>query len=193
MKLRFSLAGFMVLLVFFLAACGQNDIKDAVTWPIKDFKAVNQENKSFGLNNLKGKVWIADFMFTSCADVCPPMTSNLLKLQERVKKEGLKDVEIVSFSVDPTVDKPETLTKYANQFHVDFNNWTFLTGYSQAFIEKFALKNFKAFVKKPENGSQVVHQTTFFLVDQKGNVKKTYSGLQDVPYDEIIHDIKALQ
>ena len=184
---------FGLVLILLLSGCGKKEIENAVNWPIKDFTATNQQNKQIGLNDLKGKVWVSAFIFTSCADVCPPMTANMVKLQKKLKEENLKDVELVSFSVDPTVDTPEVLTNYAKQFGVEFSNWTFLTGYSQEFIEKFATESFKTIVKKPVEGNQVIHQTYLYLVDQKGNIKKTYSGYKDVPYEEIINDIKTLQ
>ena len=184
---------FGLVLILLLSGCGKKEIENAVNWPIKDFTATNQQNKQIGLKDLKGKVWVSAFIFTSCADVCPPMTANMVKLQKKLKEENLKDVELVSFSVDPTVDTPEVLTNYAKQFGVEFSNWTFLTGYSQEFIEKFATESFKTIVKKPVEGNQVIHQTYLYLVDQKGNIKKTYSGYKDVPYEEIINDIKTLQ
>jgi len=192
MKARFILI-IVVLSTLIMTACGQKEIENAVDWPVKEFTATNQDNKSFGLKDLKGKVWISDFIFTSCADVCPPMTANLTKLQKMVKDEGLKNIEFVSFSVDPTVDTPEVMTRYAEQFQVDFNNWTFLTGYSQAYIENFALKNYKALVKKPQEGNQVIHGTSLYLVDQEGHIRKSYDGYKDVPFDEIIEDMKTLQ
>jgi len=192
MKARFLLV-FLVISSLLMTACGKKEIENPLNWPVKDFTATTQDNKQVGLKDLKGKVWISAFIFTSCVDVCPPMTSNMSKIQKMVKEEGLKDVEFVSFSIDPTVDTPEVLTRYANQFGVDFKNWTFLTGYSQAFIEEYAMKNFKTIVKKPEEGNQVIHQTYLYLVDQEGNIQKSYKGDRDVPFDEIISDIKALQ
>lgn len=192
MKFR-NLFLLLVVSTILLSACGQKGIKDATNWPVRDFTATNQDNKSFGLKDLKGKIWISDFMYTSCTDVCLPMTANLTKLQKKVKDEGLKNVEFVSFSVDPKVDTPKVLTKFANQFHVDFKNWTFLTGYSQDFIENFALKDYKALVKKPETGNQVIHGTSIYLVGPDGKIKKSYSGLNDIPFDEIMSDIKALE
>jgi protein SCO1/2 len=192
MKFRFTVI-MLVITSLLLTACGKNEIKNAVDWPIKDFSATNQDDKSFGLKDLKGKVWISDFIFTNCADVCPPMTQHVAKLQKMVKDNGLKNVEFVSFSVDPSVDSPEGLARYAKQFQADFTNWTFLTGYTQQFIENYAMTNYKAFVKKPDEGSQVIHQTYLYLIDQKGHIRKSYNGFNNVPYDEIIHDIKALQ
>ncbi|SFA92241.1 MULTISPECIES: SCO family protein [unclassified Bacillus (in: firmicutes)] len=183
----------MVFLAFMLVGCGQGEIKDATDWPIKDFTYKNQDNKNYGLKDLKGKIWVADFVFTSCEDVCLPMTANMIKLQELVKKEGIKNVEFVSFSVDPVVDSPEALKNYAAKFNVDFKNWNFLTGYTQQEIEQFALKNFKALVKKPEQEDQVIHGTDFYLIDQNGTIKKYYTGLDEVPFEEIIEDMKTLE
>lgn len=192
MKIKFA-AVCLVITALLLSACGKKEIKNGVDWPVKDFTATTQAGKSLALKDLKGKIWISDFIFTSCADVCPPMTSNMAKLQKMVKDEGLKDVEFVSFSVDPTVDSPDVLTKYAKQFGADFNNWTFLTGYTQEFIEQYAVKTFKTLVKKPAEGNQVIHQTYIYLVDQDGHIRKTYDGFKNVPFDEMINDIKALQ
>jgi protein SCO1/2 len=68
-----------------------------------------------------------------------------------------------------------------------------LTGYSQTDIEKFALKNYKTLVKKPDVGDQVIHGTDFYLVGQDGKIKKYYNGFKNTPLDEIINDIKVLQ
>ncbi|EIJ78560.1 Cu2+-binding oxygen sensor protein [Bacillus methanolicus PB1] len=189
-----KLMGLTVLIfVLILSACGQNKIENPINRPLKDFNFTNQNGEPFGLKDLEGKVWIADFIFTNCADVCPPMTFNMAKLQKKVKEKGIEKIEFVSFSVDPAVDDPETLKKYGEKYHADQSNWHFLTGYKQEEIEKFALDNFKALVKKPEQGDQVIHGTSFYLIDKNGNVMKEYSGLNEVPYDEIISDIKALQ
>lgn len=175
------------------AGCGSGGIKDAKNWPLEDFNFTSHEGKPFSKKDLQGKVWIADFIFTNCPDVCPPMTANMVKLQDMVRKEGLENVEFVSFSVDPDKDTPQALTEYGEKFNVDFKNWTFLTGYSQTEIEKFAVDNFKALVKKPEEGDYVIHGTSFYLVDQEGKIKKDYTGIKEVPFDEIIKDIKSLQ
>lgn len=182
-----------IITVLILSACGQSEIKDAKNWPIEDFTFTNNENKSFGLSDLKGKVWVADFIFTNCETICIPMTSNMVKLQKMAKDENIKNIEFVSFSVDPTLDTPEVMTEYGKQYKADMKNWHFLTGYSQAEIEKFALKNFKAYVMKPKTEDQVIHQTYFYLINQEGKIMKYYSGVQEIPFDEIIKDIKTLQ
>lgn len=191
MKVRLSFL--LVVIVALLSACGQKGIENPLDYPVNDFTAVTQDNKQFEKKNLDGKIWIADFIFTNCADVCPPMTANMTKLQKMVDEEELKNVEFVSFSVDPTVDTPEKLTEYAKNFGLKDDNWTFLTGYSQEFIETYARETFKTLVKKPQEGDQVIHQTYFFLVGPDEKVKKIYDGYEEVPYDEMISDIKSLQ
>lgn len=185
---------FIILLIsVFLSACGQNELKDARNWPVRDFTFTDQAGKSFGLSDLKGKIWVSDFVFTTCADVCLPMTKNMATLQKMLKDEGIKDVELVSFSVDPVVDTPENLTTFAKHFEVDFANWHFLTGYSQAEIEEFGKTVFKAVVIKPENEDQVIHGTDFYLMDQNGKIMKYYDGMDEKNLKDIIKDIKTLQ
>lgn len=183
----------IVMVVLLLSACGQKGIENPLDYPVNDFSAVTEENKPFEKKNLDGKIWLADFIFTNCADVCPPMTANMTKLQKMVNEEELKNVEFVSFSVDPTVDTPEKLKAYSKNYGLNSDNWTFLTGYSQEYIETYARETFKTLVKKPQEGDQVIHQTYFYLVAPDGKIKKAYSGFDEVPYDEIINDIKALQ
>lgn len=183
----------LVAAVLILSACGQQGIKDAKNWPVSDFTYTNQNGESFGLKDLNGKVWVANFIFTNCDDVCLPMTSNMKKLQEAAKEEGIENLELVSFSVDPTVDSPEVLTAFGQAFHADFTNWHFLTGYKQEEIEEFALNDFKTIVKKPETGDQVIHGTDFFLVDGEGTIVQYYTGLEEFPIEQIIKDIQTLQ
>jgi protein SCO1 len=183
----------ILVLAMIMTGCGQGEIKDARDWPVNDFRYTDQNGESFGLKDLEGKVWVADFIFTSCETVCSPMTYNMEKLQQMTKKEGIENIEFVSFSVDPTVDTPEKLKEYGEKFNADFSNWQFLTGYEQAEIENLALKSFKALVKKPQEGDQVIHGTDFYLVGPDGKVLKYYTGLNEIPYEEILSDIKTLQ
>jgi protein SCO1 len=190
-KLRiFSLT---IIFVLLLTACGSKGVKDAYNWQIDDFTHTDQNKEPFGLENLKGKVWVADFIFTNCDDVCLPMTANMKKIQDEAKKEGIENIEFVSFSVDPSVDTPEVLTDFGKMFNVDFSNWHFLTGYTQEHIEEFAINTFKTPVKKPQSGDQVMHGTSLFLVDAEGKIIKDYTGLAEMPLEELIQDIKTLQ
>ncbi|MFI8707208.1 SCO family protein [Bacillus sp. NPDC077411] len=183
------LTAFCLLL---LAGCSSGSkLRNPLNWDVESFQYINQNGKKFGTKDLKGKVWVADLVFTNCQTVCPPMTANMAKLQRLAKEEKL-DVQFVSFSVDPEVDKPEKLKAFVQKFTEDTKNWNLLTGYSQDDIEKFAKNNFKTLVDKPDNQDQVLHGTKFYLVDQNGKVMKEYSGMNNTPYDDILRDIRRL-
>ncbi|PLR66878.1 SCO family protein [Bacillus sp. UMB0893] len=183
---------FIVLTFSLLSACGTNGIKGALNYEIDDFSYQNQDGKTVSLNDLKGEIWIADFIFTSCDTVCPPMTAHMTELQKQLKEEGL-DVRFVSFSVDPEVDSPDKLKEFAGKYPLSLENWDFLTGYSQEDIDQFAKNSFKTIVQKPEGQDQVIHGTLFYLIDQNGKVMKDYNGVENTPYDEIIEDVKKIQ
>lgn len=176
-------------LILMLSACSSQ--KEGT--PIEDFTYTDQNGKSFGLEDLKGKVWVSDFIFTNCTTVCPPMTANMSDLQQRVKEAGLEDVHFVSFSIDPEVDTPEALKKYGQSFDADFSTWHFLTGYTQEEIEEYGPKNFKTIIKKPQDDDQVIHGTSFYLFNKDGEIIEEYPGNAEVPFKQIVKDIKSAQ
>ncbi len=173
------------------AASSENPESEAeIAWEVPEFEAVDQDGKPFKLSDLKGKVWLADFVFTNCNTVCPPMTANMALLQKRLKFEGL-DVEIVSFSVDPERDDQKAIHKFAEQHDVDFSNWHFLTGYPFEKVQKLSRETFKADVQMDPESDQVIHGTQFYLVDQSGKIRKIYNGIK-LDDDEIVQDVKEM-
>jgi len=184
----------IVMFAFLLVGCGQvKGIPDSTSWEVGDFIFKNQNEETVSLDDLKGKVWVADFIFTNCNTVCLPMTANMSKLQMELKEQGIEGVELVSFSVDPTVDTPAVLKEYGDDYRADYSNWQFLTGYSQETIQQFAKESFHTTAVKPENEEQVIHGTSFFLVSSDGVVVKSYNGVSEFPLDELIKHIKILQ
>ncbi|MCM3617236.1 SCO family protein [Sutcliffiella horikoshii] len=175
-----------------LAACsGNSSIPDTTNWELGEFQYINQDGEQVGLEDLKGEVTVVNLIFTNCTTVCSPMTANMARLQRMAGEEEL-DARFLSFSVDPEVDSPEVLKEFGENFQADFTTWDFLTGYSQTEIEKFGPENFKTIVAKPKNGGEVVHGTSFYLINQDGIIIKSYNGL-DVPYEEILEHIKILE
>nr|WP_246188249.1 SCO family protein [Metabacillus lacus] len=176
---------------FLLTGCGAGGLKDSLNYQVESFRYNDQSGSAVQLSDLKGKIWVANFIFTSCETVCPPMTANMARLQ-KLAAENQLDVQFVSFSVDPVVDSPEVLKTYGEKFGANFDNWVFLTGYQQKEIEDFARKSFKTIVKKPEAEDQVIHGTSLYLIDTNGKVMKSYSGVENTPYEEIVSDMKLL-
>lgn len=187
---------FFILCVLLLTACSEKEKKVEENFPlsmkVENFEGTNQDGKPVTLEKLKGQVWVADFVFTNCDTVCSPMTANMANLQQRLADAGV-DAHLVSFSIDPEQDQPTVLKDYASGVNADFSNWDLITGYDQAFIESFANKSFMAPAAKLEGSNQFVHSTSFYLVDQKGIVVQKYEGAADVPYEQIVEDIKTLK
>lgn len=175
-----------------LAGCSNNDFQGNMDVEVQDFNYVNQENEKVSLNDLKGTVWLANFIFTNCKTVCPPMTRNMADLQKQLNEEGITDYRIVSFSVDPTNDTPEVLKSYISKYDADTTNWDLLTGYDQEEIRAFAEKSFQTLAIPEPNSDQFMHGTSFFLVNKEGTVVKSYSGNEEVPFDEIVLDVEQL-
>lgn len=174
-----------------LTACSQKQ-SNSLGYQVEDFYFTNQEGKKLSTSDYKDTIWLADFVFTNCDDICPPMTMNMRKVQKRLAEEGI-EVPIVSFSVDPTRDTPETLKDYGIKYGADLNSWNFVTGYSQDQIAQFALTSFKTLVQLPADSDQVIHGSSFYLIDETGTVIKSYDGVQLPPVDEFVSDIKSLQ
>lgn len=183
----------MMMIMLLLSACSMGGFKADHKYKIDPFEFTNQHHEQVSLDDLKGTVWIAQFVFTNCDTVCLPMMANMTDLQKMLHDEGVEDYKIVSFSVDPKNDTPEVLQEYLDTFDpVDQSKWELLTGYSQETIENLAIGSFKTFVSKTPGVDQVTHGTAFSLINKDGVSVKTYNGAEDVPYEEIIKDMKAL-
>lgn len=159
---------------------------------IVPFYYTDQNGQPFGKDELEGKVWIADFVFTKCQTVCPPMTLEMADLQRKFEDEGIQ-VEFVSFTVDPAIDSPDLLKEYIHQFTDDETNWHMLTGYTQEEIEIFAREQFQTIVQKPSTSDQVIHGTNFYLIDQQGRIVNEYNYVDTSYVKEMTKDIKKIQ
>ncbi|KOP70203.1 cysteine ABC transporter ATP-binding protein [Lysinibacillus sp. FJAT-14745] len=176
-----------------LTACGSYKFEPEMNIEVQDFSVTNQNNKPVSLNDLKGKPWLAMFIFTNCNSICPPMTHNMTEVQKALQDKGVEDYQIVAFSVDPEVDKPEVLTNYLKTYSVpDASKWQLLTGYDQKYIVQFARKSFNSLVMNDPNSDQVTHMASYYLVNADGVVVKDYNGTTDVPVETIVADMKAL-
>lgn len=175
-----------------LSACG-NQFEAQTDWEVDDFTVTTHRNEELSLADLEGTVWLSTFIFTNCTTVCPPMTFNLTDIQQELEAQGVENYKIVAFSVDPEVDTPEVLTEYLSMYELaDESKWELVTGYDQSFIQQLARNSFKSVVQNDPNSDQVIHGSSFYLVDQEGTVVKNYSGVSSVPVEEIALDMKLL-
>lgn len=185
--------GCLLFIMIIMAACGKEEtIPDKLGWEVQDFEATDQSGEAVSLSSLKGKVWLADFAFTSCTTVCPPMTANMAKLQGKLAEADVP-IQIISFSVDPKRDTPEIREKFITERGGNLTNWSFLGGYSFDYVKKISESSFKSAAAKPLKGTdQFTHGTSFYLVNQEGTIVKKYNGYQNVPYDKIVEHAKIL-
>ena len=136
---------------------------------IPSFRFTTQEGKVLGKEDLLGKVWVADFVFTRCTGPCPVMTSRMAELAKGVAKA--KDVRLVSISVDPEHDTPAVLSEYAGRMLADPSKWIFLTGPKQE-IDDFARKGMFQVLAYDGKGVPT-HSTRFLVIDREGKIRKT--------------------
>lgn len=149
------------------------------------FSLTSDKNTPLDNGSLAGKVWIADFIFTSCAGPCPAMTRSMAAVAKKL--ELYPEVAFVSVSVDPETDTPEVLSRYGEKFGANPERWHFLTGTPEA-IQELAVKGFMiGSVDDP-----VIHSTKFCLVDQKGQIRGYYTGTDEAELEKLVADAHRL-
>lgn len=161
---------------------------------IGDFEFLNQNGTKTGLKDVKGKVFVAEYFFTTCGTICPKMNAEMTRVQKAYA--GNKDFKILSFTVDPEVDDVQQMHDYAEGHGAHPDQWYFLTGKKED-LYQLARKSF--FVLKPaeaqnlgDGGSDFIHTNNFVLVDQELRIRGYYDGTSTHEVDKLIHDIDIL-
>jgi protein SCO1 len=148
-----------------------------VIGPIAAFTLTNQIGSAASLADLRGKVWVADIIFTRCPGPCLKMTKQMKDLQEALPPAS--QAKLVTLTTDPDFDTPTVLRAYAERFRADTNRWMFLTGTKQE-IAKLAIDSLKltAIEKKPEERASpqdlFVHSTIFVVADKQGQLRGVF-------------------
>ena len=156
---------------------------------ISDFSLFNQNGDSVTQNNYKNKIYVADFFFTTCPDICPIMTGNMLYLQENLKDTN---VMLASFSVTPEIDNVEVLKKYSIDKGVNDSNWNLMTGEKKQ-IYNLARKSYLVAKAMPDgNNHGMIHTENFVLVDKEKRIRGYYDGTNFEEMDELLEDIQIL-
>jgi protein SCO1/2 len=159
---------------------------------IANFAFKNQDNQTITQKNIKGKIHVADFFFTSCGSICPIMTNHMKKIASAFKDD--KNIVLLSYSVTPWLDSVQILKKYAERYQVNNQNWHFLTG-SKANIYTLARKSYFAeedlgFTKDSTN---FLHTEHFLLIDKNKRIRGIYNGTLLLEIEQLIKDIAILK
>lgn len=152
---------------------------------VSPFTLTSQTGASFSSRELDGRIWVADFFFTTCTGPCPRMSSEMHWVQKQVG--DLAGVRLVSFTIDPEHDTPPALAAYAQRFRAEPGRWFFLTGPAQA-LERLNRYDFKL----GDVDGAMVHSTRFVLVDRRGRIRGYYRTDEADGLKPLVSDIRRL-
>lgn len=169
-----------------------NHITDSITHRIGSFSFTDQDGQIISDKTIDGKIHVANFIFTSCGNICPIITQNLKKAGIYFKNDS--NVVLLSFSVTPWIDDVATLKAYKQRSGIANKNWHFLTG-SRAEIYNLARKSYFAeedlgFTK---DSTQFLHTEHILLIDKTKRIRGIYNGTLKLEIDQLIKDIRALK
>lgn len=158
------------------------------------FSFTRQDGEPFGLKQLEGRPWVANFIFTRCPTICPVFTRKMAGVQKQTAELG--ELALVSFSVDPKYDTPERLAAYAEKHGADPRRWSFLTGeYEQ--LKGTIVGGFKIAMGREEGADEsdiasIFHGSHFVLVDRTGEIRGYYNSEHDDDVERLVRDAARL-
>ena len=171
---------------------------------IDDFILTNQDNEIINNDSLKGNIYVANFFFTNCPNICPVMTKNMSYLQSNL--EVYPNIKFISHTVDPLNDTPERFLEYIEEMrkknvNINLENWDFLTGEKDD-IYKLALSYFANAKEDSIAPGGFLHSEYFILIDKKGQIRSgkdkfentigAYDGTNEIHMKNLIDDVKVL-
>jgi len=159
---------------------------------IADFSLTNQNGKTITQEDYKGKIYIADFFFTTCPTICPIMTKNMADIQKEILNDD--DVMLLSHSVTPKIDSVAQLKRYAIEKGVNDKKWNLVTDVNKKQIYELARKSYLA-VKTNGNGDKydMIHTENFMLIDKEKQIRGFYDGTDPEGIKTLLEDLKTLK
>lgn len=155
---------------------------------VPDFTLTDESGRPFADRSLRGRVWIADFIFTSCAGACPAMTARMAGLQNELPPE----IHLVSVTVDPARDTPPVLRQYAARYGADPARWHFLTG-PAAVLQPLLQQGFRlGFAEGGGPEEPIIHSQRFVLVDRAGQIRGAYDSTDRAAVRRLVQDARSL-
>lgn len=165
---------------------------DTVYHTIPDWQYITQDSTVLSSSSIKNKIWVADFIFASCQNICSPMTFAMKKVNDSLKNVT-DSVVFLTFTIDPTHDSPSVLKAYAKAHDALTGNWYFLTGGEQEEINQFAIKQFLVFATADKDApGGFAHSRNFIVVDRNQHVRGLYDGLTEKGRTGCIQAVRSL-
>jgi protein SCO1/2 len=165
-------------------------VVDTIYQTIPAFKFINQDSTTITEKDFAGKIYVADFFFTSCTSICPIMHRNMLKVYEEFKDR--KDVGILSHTIDFKYDTPSKLKSYAEKLGISGEQWQFVKGTKDS-VYTLAEKNYLVAVSEDKTAKDgFIHQGWFILVDKEKRLRGAYDGTKSEQVDQMVKDMHIL-
>ncbi len=158
---------------------------------VPSFSLTECQGETITRENLLGNVWVADFIFSRCPGPCPKLSARMRALQLELAG-GPENVRLVSFTLDPKTDTPNTLRTYAKRFKADPSRWWFLSGTDEDEIYRLATEGFFQTAIPPSKDETIIHSNYFVIVDKLGRIRSAHDGLDPKSTKRILHDIERL-
>ena len=168
-----------------------DDNQDTVYHTIAQFSFVNQVGDTISNADVSGKVYVADFFFTTCPTICPVMKKEMLRVHEKFKDNP--NFKILSHSIEPTHDTQEVLKDYAEKLGItDASTWNFLTGDQEKIFEMGQTSYLTTAMADQMEPGGFLHSGAFLLIDQQGRIRGVYDGTKSDQVDRLINDIPKI-
>jgi protein SCO1/2 len=166
------------------------EVADTIYHHVPSFEYLNQDSVMVSSKDFKDKIWVADFFFTHCPTICPPMTSQMKRLTE-MTADLSGHIQFLSFSIDPKKDTPSRLRQYIKDYRIEATNWTFMTGDEDA-THLLAKEFFNGAERNDDIEGGFGHTPYFALVDTEGLVRGVYIGTDVDEVDRLAKDLRKL-
>lgn len=176
-----------------LPILGEKEITgtDTLYHKIGKFRLVDQDSTVITNNTVNGKIYVADFFFTSCRTICPIMKSQMMRVYEVIKSDP--EVLLISHTIDPEYDTVALLHDYADRLGVKSDKWHFLTGSKDSIYYLAQTSYFVTAMEDETDQDGFIHSGAFLLIDKKGHIRGKYDGTKDEDVNKLLKDIEILK
>ena len=198
-RLRFLLSTFSFLLMTCtlkedrLPIFGERQVNgtDTIYHVIAPFQFVDQDSVNITNQTFEGKIYVTDFFFTTCRTICPIMKTQMLRVYEATK--DMKDVLLLSHTIDPEYDTVALLHDFAKRLGVERSRWHFVTGVKDSIYKIAQTSYFATAMEDKTEPDGFIHSGAFLLIDKEGRIRGKYDGTKEDDVNRLISDIKRLQ
>ncbi|MFT7344386.1 MAG: protein SCO1/2 [Lentimonas sp.] len=167
------------------------EIVDTIYPKMTEFSYLNEDSVMISSEDMKGKIWVSDFFFTTCPTICPTMTSQMKRLNKKTE-DLASQIQFMSFSINPTRDTPRKLKEYKKRHGISVSNWHFFTG-DEKKTHKLGIEHFQIFAGQDDlSAGGYAHSPAFTLVDKEGFIRGVYIGTDTKDVDRMADDIRKL-